>query len=150
MYTSLHVKYPLFLSRFNETWIFSTDIRITPKHEISWKYVQWKPYCSTPDRNPLTARACTMLILWTNSIYRHISSREAAQSCQVLLPPFTSPKNINIIKFRRSWWPRGLTRCSAAPVFPGLGVRILLRTWIFVSCICCAGSCLCDGLITRK
>ena len=34
-------------------------------------------------------------------------------------------------------------------VFPGLRVRISLRAWIFVSCICCAGSCLCDGLITH-
>jgi hypothetical protein len=28
MYADLHVKYPLFLSEFNETWIFSTDFRI--------------------------------------------------------------------------------------------------------------------------
>ena len=27
MYTGLHVKYPLFLSKFNETCIFSTDSR---------------------------------------------------------------------------------------------------------------------------
>jgi hypothetical protein len=25
MYIGLHIKYPLFLSEFNETWIFSTD-----------------------------------------------------------------------------------------------------------------------------
>jgi len=27
MYIGLHVKYPLFLSNFNETWFFSTEVR---------------------------------------------------------------------------------------------------------------------------
>jgi len=27
MFISLHVKYPVFLSDFNETWIFSTDLK---------------------------------------------------------------------------------------------------------------------------
>jgi len=29
MYVGLDVKYPLFLSDFNETWIFSTDFQIS-------------------------------------------------------------------------------------------------------------------------
>jgi hypothetical protein len=48
MYASVHVKCPLFLSDFNETWIFWTDIRKTLKYRISWKSVGWKPRCSMP------------------------------------------------------------------------------------------------------
>ena len=45
-YIGLHVKYLLFLSDFNETWIFSADFRKTLKYKISWKVVQCEPSCS--------------------------------------------------------------------------------------------------------
>jgi hypothetical protein len=45
MYTG-HVKYPLFFSDFNGTWIFSTQFRRI-EYEILWKSVQQEPSYST-------------------------------------------------------------------------------------------------------
>ena len=41
----LHVKYPPFLSDFNETWIFSTVSKHTQIYKISLKSIHWEPSC---------------------------------------------------------------------------------------------------------
>ena len=46
MYNGLNVKYALFLSDFNETWIFARDFRNFHRLQILWKSVQWEPRCS--------------------------------------------------------------------------------------------------------
>jgi len=45
MYTGLHVKYRLFLSHFDESWIFSTHFRKTLRYQICWKSVHLEPSC---------------------------------------------------------------------------------------------------------
>jgi hypothetical protein len=60
MCLGLHVEYPLFLSDFNETWIFSIDFRKS-KYQISLKSVQWESSFSmrTDGQADMTKRIVT-------------------------------------------------------------------------------------------
>ena len=41
-----NIKYQLFLSDFNQTWIFLTDFKKILKYQISWKSILWELSCS--------------------------------------------------------------------------------------------------------
>ena len=58
---------------------------------------------------------------------------------------------LRVLRFRRSQWPRGLRRGSAATRLLRSWVRIPPGAWIFVCCECrvLSGRGLCDELITR-
>jgi len=47
MYIGLHVKCPLLLLCFYETWILWTDFRKILKYQISWISIRWEPSCCT-------------------------------------------------------------------------------------------------------
>ena len=56
MYIGLHEKYLLFLSDFNEKWLFSKIFQKIIKYKISWKSSQLEPSCSTQtDKTKLIA-----------------------------------------------------------------------------------------------
>jgi len=46
MFIGLYVKYPLFMSDINATWVFMLDFQNILKYKISWKSIQWDWSCS--------------------------------------------------------------------------------------------------------
>ena len=46
IFIGLHVRCLLFLSAFNDIWIFSKKVWTILKYQISFKSVQWQPSCS--------------------------------------------------------------------------------------------------------
>jgi len=70
------LKYPLFLSDFNENWIFSTFLRKILKYQISLKHVQWEPSTTQTDgRTDMTFFNILLTVhpiisLFTNLMYK--------------------------------------------------------------------------------
>jgi hypothetical protein len=77
----LHVKYPLFLSDFKETYIVSTDFRKkTLKYQVSSKSVKWEPICSCRRTETLKVWQEAAVVVKTACKVRvHIQQLEATQ-----------------------------------------------------------------------
>jgi hypothetical protein len=65
----LYVKYPLFLSDFNETWIFSTVYKKIHKYKISWKSAQWEP--SSSMRTDKRTDMKKLVVVFRNFLHMH-------------------------------------------------------------------------------
>jgi hypothetical protein len=81
MCIGLHVNYPLFLSDFKETWIFSKVFRKIHRYQISWKSVQWLPsFFMRTDRRTDGRTDMTKLIVG----FRHF-----ANAPKIVMPDYT-------------------------------------------------------------
>jgi hypothetical protein len=90
MYIGLHVKYPLLLSDFSKTWIASKDFWKIVLRQISWKFIQWGPSCSTRSDRQIRRR-------WIRIFCERVPQILAAEVLYLVVPfpQFTLPHTSN-------------------------------------------------------
>jgi hypothetical protein len=86
MYTGHHVNYPLFLSHFNETWIFSKDYRKIFRHQI---FMKIRPFGSN-------VVPCGQSERWTDMTKIVVALRNFAKSGYKLANFFFPPQVITV------------------------------------------------------
>jgi hypothetical protein len=159
MSTGLHVKYPLFLSDFNEIWTFSTDFRKILKYKVSRKSVQWEPCCSmrTDIRTNMTQLLATLrkhLKDQSNDLYtstchsetrnnaenvrtslRNQSTNRITYNCHLQFPmkqkqSRSTYRKVENMKFNRIYYKRTYNLESSMPrVFNGITFVVLQTSY---------------------
>jgi len=88
IYIGLHVKYLLFLSDFNEPWIFRIGVRNIFTYQILWKCVQWEPSCCarTDRRREQTNTDMAKSVVYFRSFANAPKTCEFPQSEKPVIP----------------------------------------------------------------
>jgi hypothetical protein len=107
MYIVIHVKYPLFLSDLDLTWIFSTKFE-KYSYQISWKSIQWEPSCSVRTDRHMTklivafsnfVNRCKIAPVWPMcswALTYSVLSRSCLKKCCVRFPSCSSARLMSL------------------------------------------------------
>ena len=155
MYIGLHVKYPLFLSDFNDIWIFSTDIWKILKYQISWISAQWVLSCSmlTDGRTDMTKQTVIFRNIanapkrnyflhqfaqhWQPEFYRSQNQISYCPSCYLMAGDKENLKKIETWKSQR--WEKNVARFRSKELvwikasklhFQALHRKLLSMVWV--------------------
>jgi hypothetical protein len=106
-YIGFCVKYPLFLSYFNKTWIFAKYFRKILQYQISWKSVQWEPSPMWTQRDGQLDGQTDRQTDW---------HEEASNRFSQILRPCVKPEG-ELARYKSSWRGIFLFRYHTVTVF---------------------------------
>jgi hypothetical protein len=129
MYIGCHVKCPLFMSDFNETWIFLTDFR-------KYSNIKFRGNSSSGRRGVLRWRTDGRIDMTKLTVAFPNFANAPKTRSSILTVSFC----VRILQDMKvpNWfqWPRNLRFGSAAARLLGLRIRIPLGEWMSVCLVC--------------